>query len=59
MCVCVSRFERGWAYPSEVKKKERKVFFLLRCQITGQKALAAIKSSFDFMPQRVQTGRFF
>ena len=50
--VCVSRFERGWAYLSEVKKKKeeekKRFFFLLRCQITGWKALAATKSDFEF-----------
>ena len=57
--VCVSGFERGWAYPSKVKVGKEKFFFLLRCQITECKALAATKSGFEFMLQRDQTGRFF
>ena len=58
--VCVSGFEHGWAYSSEVKtKRKEKFLFLSRYQTTGWKALAATKSGFDFMPQRDQTGRFF
>ena len=58
VCVCV--WIRTWVgVPEWSKKGKEKFFFLLRCQITGWKALAATKSGFDFMPQRDQTGKFF
>ena len=58
--MCVSEFERGWGYQSEVKRKRKEeFFFLLRCQIIGEKAMVATKSSFEFMNQRDQTSRFF
>ena len=28
VCVCVSGFERGWVYPSEVKKQREKEVLL-------------------------------
>ena len=54
VCVCP---DLNMGVPTQVKKKKKKKkkwkksFFLLRCQITGWKALAATKSGFDFMPQ--------
>ena len=60
VCECVSGFERGWAYPSEVKKKGKENFFFpLRCQITRWKAFAATKCGLEIMLQRDQAQRFF
>ena len=60
MCVCLDLNVGAptWV-KSKKKKKKKKGKVKLRCQITGWKALAATKSSFEFMPQRDQTGRYF
>ena len=62
MCVCVCP-DLNMGGPTRVKWKKKtgkeKFFFLLRCQITGWKALATTESGFEFTPQRDQTGRFF
>ena len=62
MCVC-RIWKRGggyvcvWAYLSE--EKERKVFLSLEISDYWVKGQEAIKSGFDFTPQRDQKGRFF